>query len=179
MISLRSQITKHLLGFLFIHEKESFYINQLARELNVDRGNLIRKLSELEKEGLLQSEYRGHQRYYSLNRKYPLYSEYRDIIRKTIGLEAELTRALKQIGGIQKAYLFGSYAKDKMNILSDIDLLVIGQHQSVSLYEKLSGIQKQFGRTINAMSMGPLEFERKKKGSFLSQVLKGIIIELV
>lgn len=37
----------------------------------------------------------------------------------------ELTQALKRIGGIQAAYLFGSQAKQKAGILSDVDVAIL------------------------------------------------------
>ena len=71
MLNLKSQITAKLLGYYFVNPQAKIYINQLARTLEVDPTNLMRKLKEFERDGLLASEFSGKQRYYFLNKKYP------------------------------------------------------------------------------------------------------------
>ena len=90
MISLRSKITQNVLSYLFLHPGQTFYLNELARQLKVDSGNLTRKLNELTTEGILQSEVRGNLKYFGLNSKFPLLDEYRRIVQKTVGVEVML-----------------------------------------------------------------------------------------
>lgn len=181
MIGLRSKITRELLRFFFLHKEESFYINQLAKTLQLDRGNLIKKLKELEAQGLFQSEFRGHQKYYSLNKKCLFYKEYESIVRKTVGIEKELGTALKKIRSVQKAWIFGSYASNQMDTFSDIDLLVVGDHDTIKLYAQLALFQKKYGRTINTVNMSPKEFDKKMvlKDSFLKEIFQNWIIQIV
>lgn len=181
MLSLKSRLVAKLLGFLFLHENESFYVNELSRGLALDRGNLIRKLREFEGVGLLQSEFKGAQKYYCLNKQFPLYKEYRGIVQKTIGLESKLKVVLQDVPGIQNAWLFGSYATGKMDDLSDIDLLVVGCHQTVALHERLAPLQKFFGREINAVSMSGEEFVRRReaKDPLVTDIFKGRNIQLL
>jgi len=68
MIGFRSKITIKVLNYYFLNPKKSHYVNELARILDVDPANLFRKLIELEREGVLVSEMRGNQRYFSLNK---------------------------------------------------------------------------------------------------------------
>ena len=180
MISLRSKITKELLRFFFLNKNESFYINQLAKTLQLDRGNLIKKLKELEAQGLFQSEFRGHQKYYSLDKKGLFYKEYESIVRKTVGIEKELGASLKKIRGVQKAWIFGSCARNQMDAFSDIDLLVVGSHDTTKLYAQLAIFQKKYGRTMNTVNMSPKEFD-KKTGSedpFLKDIFKNKIVQI-
>ena len=81
MISLRSKVTIKILNYFFINPDARHYINELARILNLDPKNVDTKLKELEKEGLLKSEFSGKQRYFYLSKKYPLLKEYRQIVR--------------------------------------------------------------------------------------------------
>ena len=128
MLSLRSKIVQSVLGYFMLHEEAELYVNEMARRFSLDDGNLARKLKELEQEGILKSRLRGKERYYSLNESFPLLKEYKKIILKTVGFEEILNNALKHLKGIEKAYLFGSYAEDKMDVSSDIDLVVVGKH---------------------------------------------------
>jgi len=167
LLSLRSKITQKLLGHFFMHEGVSLYVNEMCRRFGADRGNLVKKLKELEEEGLLKSEWRGNQRYYFLNSSFPLLKEYKSIILKTVGFEQALKKTLQEVAGVQKAILFGSYAQDKMDLSSDIDLLVIGVHDTLELQKKISQFQKSVDREINVISMGTTEYNRKQKRDHL------------
>ena len=180
MFSLRSKITQAVLGYFTLHEKEELYVNEMARRLKLNQGNLDRKLKELEKEGILKSELRGQERYYSLNTSFPLLREYKKIILKTVGLEHVLKEALQKVKGLKQAYLFGSYAKDQMDAASDIDLLAVGSHNNIELQKEISEVQKSIGREINVISFGSAEYEKKRKSDpFLKSISQGKKIQIV
>ena len=172
MISLRSKITQAVLGYFMLHEDSELYVHEMARRLFLDQGNLDRKLKELEKESILKSDLRGKERYYSLNGSFPLLQEYKKIILKTVGFEQSLKQLLKAVKGVAHAYLFGSYAGNKMDVSSDIDLLVMGDHSSLDLQRKIAEIQKSVKREINVISMSAEEYRKKQKNDpFLKSVL--------
>jgi len=181
LISLRSEITKKLLNYFFINPHESLYINELSRKLNFDKRNLVKKLKELEKEGILKSQIRGNLKLYSINKSYPLYKEYKRIIFKTIGLEDKLKRVLKDVDGVKQAFIYGSYAKDKMDTHSDVDLLVIGYHEIVLLQRKLNSLQKEIDREINSVNMDEHELKKriKNKDPFILGVFKKKHIKII
>lgn len=180
MLNLRSKIAQAVLGYFMLHEGAQLYVHEMARRLLVDQKNLDRKLKELEKEGIFKSERRGKERYYSLNPSFPLLKEYKRIILKTIGLEHLLKEALHKVKGIKQAYLFGSYAKDQMDAASDIDLLAVGNHNTLELQREISAIQKSIGREINVISLKPEEYEKKRKSNpFVKSVLKSKKIQIL
>ena len=164
MLSLRSKITQKILGHFVLEEESEMYLNEMCRRFGVDRGNLVRKLRELEKEGVLRSDWKGNQRYYRLNPAFALLKEYKKIILKTVGFEHLLRQALRRIRGVKKAVLFGSYARDRMDPSSDLDLLVVGNHDTIDLQREIARLQKEVGREINVISMGSAEYERKGRG---------------
>ncbi len=173
MLNLRSKAAQRVLGYFMLHPDAEMYVNQMCRRFNVDRGNLVRKLMELEKEGILVSHWKGNQRYYRLNPAFPLIKEYKKIILKTIGLEYSLKEALSKVEGVKEAMLFGSYAKNKMDSASDLDLIVVGSHSTLALQRQIAKLQKEIDREINVISYGSAEYEIKKKGdSFLRSILK-------
>ncbi len=179
MINLRSKITQKVLAFIFL-QNEEFYARELARRLDLDHGNLIKKLHELEKLGLLTSQAKGQEKYYKLNTRFPLLKEYRVIVHKTFGFEDKLREALHKTKQIEHAILFGSYVKNKMDKSSDIDLLVIGKHSTISLQKNIAKLQKEYDREINVISMHSNEFNHKQKDDlFLKKILKSPKIELV
>ncbi len=172
MISLRSKVTQRVLSYFFTNEEAECYVNELARRLDVDPKNLHIKLLELEEVGLLRSRFSGKQRYFRLNKQYPLLHEYQTIARQTFGLPNELAAALKNIKGINEAFLFGSYAKGTMDQASDIDLMVVGDHSPRAVSKELERIQKGFGRVINVTNISKAELLRRKaaKDPFIKDV---------
>ena len=180
-MSITSELTKSLLGFYFLHEHESLYVNELVRRLSLDKRNLMKKLKELEKEGIFISKMMGNQKYYSLNKKFPLYKEYQTIVLKTIGLEQKLKDALTDIQGIKKAYIYGSYAEDKMDASSDIDIIVIGDQDTILIQKSISQLQKLMDREINVINVTEREFtlKKKEKDPFILNILKKKKIEVI
>jgi predicted nucleotidyltransferase len=173
MITLNSHITRQVLNYFFLHPEADMYINEIARRLDLDSGNLTRKLKEIEAEGILKSELRGNQRYYMINSEYPLIEQYKKIILSTVGIEPLLKKILKSVSGIQSAFLYGSYARDSMNAGSDIDLFVVGEHNTLALQKQIAIIQKTTDREINVFSIGSNEFEKRKENdSFIKNVMK-------
>ena len=156
------------------------YVLEMARRLHLDDSNLAKKLREFEKEGILKSKEKGKERYYSINKAYPLLEEYKQIILKTVGIEGMLKNLFREINGIQEAYLFGSYAKNNMDSSSDIDLIVIGEQETIELRKKLTTVQKTIDREINLISMSSAEYDkRKKQDPFVKSLQKTKKIKLV
>jgi len=181
MISLRSKVTIKLLDYYFLNPQAQVYINELARILGLDPKNTETKLKELEKEGLFKSEFRGKQRYFFLAKDNPILEHYRQIFLKTHGIEKKLKDMISNIKGLKEAYLFGSYASNKMDSSSDIDLLAIGTHSVLELQRVIAKLQKDTGREFNVMNLNMKEFEAKKKNRdpFITSVFKTKIIRLV
>lgn len=180
MISLRSEITKKILNYYYLNPNQSLYVNELSRELSLDKRNLVKKIKELENEGILESRIRGNLKLYSINKNYHLYGEYKKIVLKTWGLEDTLRKIISTIKGIKQAYIYGSYAKDKILSHSDIDLLVIGNHNIVLLQKKISELQKEIDREINAVNMDERDFKKRirNKDPFLLGIFKDKYIKL-
>ncbi len=70
-------------------------------------------------------------RYYSINKKYPLLKEVKKAFELKYGLGDLIANSLKKIKEIKEAYIFGSYAKRNFGAESDIDLLIIGDHDTM------------------------------------------------
>jgi len=174
-----SESRRKLLGYFFTHVDESFYVREIAAFIKEDPGNISRDLRKLEGEGLFNSKTRGRTKYYSLNKGYSLFEEYKKIVFKTTGVGAALKDFLVGIAGIEKAYLYGSFAKNNENKNSDIDLIIIGKVPD-DFASKVRGLERDLGREINFSSYAKEEFEKEKakKGSFLYLVFKNKVITI-
>lgn len=174
MISLKSTITKKILNYFFVNPHESLYVNELSRKLALDKRNLVKKIKELEQEGILTHETRGNLKLYTINTRYPLYQEFRKIIMSTVGAEEQLRRLLKGVNNIKEVYIYGSYAKNTMEAHSDIDVLVVGSVRTVEVQKLIGKLQRDLNREINVTVMDQSDFKRriKDKEPFISGVLK-------
>lgn len=180
MLTIRSNIEKELLTYYFLNAGAAHHINELARILNLDPANLDKKLKQLEAFGLFTSERRGNQAIYSLNRKFPLFKEYSSIINKTYGLENLLKKHLKNVKGIENAYIFGSYANTVFDNFSDIDLLVVGKQNAMDLSNALHKTEKMINREINPIEFGPAEYSKQiKKNPLLIDIFKKKTIKII
>ena len=179
MISLRSKVSQKILDYFLLQQGSEIYVNELARNLDIESGNLARKLLEMEKEGILRSRWQGKQRYYALNSKFPLINAYKAIILKTVGFEHTLKTVIHNIEGIEQAIIFGSYASDQMDAYSDIDLLVVGNHSTIELQKAVAQIQKKAQRDINVISMSAQEFNKKRKEPLLKSIVAKKNIRLI
>jgi predicted nucleotidyltransferase len=181
MISFKSKIAKALLKYFFLNPKDELFVNEIVRKLKVDKRNLVKKIKEIENEGLLKSQARGNLKVYSIDQSYPLYEEYKKIVFKTVGVEVRLKNVVQKIPGIKKVILFGSYAKNTMDFHSDIDILIIGEYKVIDLQKEINKLQRETGREINVVNMDEKDFKQRKqnKDPFLRTVLEEKYIEVI
>jgi len=172
MLDLRSKARRKLLAYYFTKPAARLHLRDLAERLKVDPSNLSKELGRLEREGLFRSEVSGRQKYFQLNRAYPLFKEVRGIVAKTIGAVPLIAQALKEISGIDEAYLYGSFVRGRQETVSGIDVLVIGTPPSDVLAGAVRKLEHQLGREINYTVLAVQEFKsrRDRKDAFLANV---------
>ncbi len=181
MLKTRSNARNKILNYFFLNEESAVYINELARLIQSDPKNVYRVLLKLEQEGILKSEFKGKERYFSSHTQSPLYKSHKDIFLKTAGLEHVLRERLKSVAGLREAYLYGSYARGAWGPASDIDLLLVGEHKGIEAQKILYKMQKEAGREINAVNMRSGDFRKRKNGKdqFLQSVFEKKVIRLL
>ena len=172
MLNFRSKTRQRLLAYYFTNPTARHHLRDLAERLSIDPSNLSKELGRLEREGLFRSEVIGRQKYFQLNRQYPLFDEVRKIVTKTIGAAPLISESLKKIEGIDEAYLYGSFARNQQVAASDIDVLVIGTPREEVLAQTSRRLERQLGREVNYTVLSPKEFERRRarKDAFLENV---------
>ena len=130
-INLKGKIRQKLLEFFFSTPGTRIYLRELERQLVIPAGSLQRHLAQLEKEGILKSEWTGPLKYFSLNPQYPYFQELQSVIlREQRKRELEknlkkLVRSLKENYQPEKIILFGSLASGRVSPDSDLDLLIV------------------------------------------------------
>lgn len=181
MLDLRSKARQRLLAYYFTNPAARHHLRDLADRLSIDPSNLSRELRRLEREGLFRSEVIGRQKYFQLRREYPLFNEVRSIVVKTFGAAPLIAQSLRELEGIEGAYLYGSFARNQQDAASDIDVLVIGTPRSEGLAEAVRKLERQLGREINYTVLTRKEFDsrRTRKDAFLENVWRHKRISLI
>jgi predicted nucleotidyltransferase len=172
MFEFRSKARRRLLAYYFTNPAARHHLRDLAQQLGIDPSNLSKELGRLEREGLFRSEVSGRQKYFRLDRSYPLFEEVRRVVAKTIGAPSVIAQSLKGIPGIDEAYLYGSFARSQQDAASDIDVLIIGTPREEALAQAVRKLEQQLGREINYTVFTPKEFasRRARKDAFVENV---------
>jgi predicted nucleotidyltransferase len=166
-----------ILELFFNDPQKEYYLRELGRILKKQPGVFQKDINKLVENGILLSVFKANSRFFKLNKNNPLYKELKSIFFKTVGAEGQLKRILKDVKDIETAFIFGSYAKDKEDSFSDIDLMIIGNPDEDYIIKEISKLEKRIDREINYHIFS--KQESKKENSFLKGVLSGKKIVLV
>lgn len=163
-----------LLNLFFNHPDDRFYMREVARLLNYDVSGIKRELDNLEKSGLLSSEKKGNLRYFFANKNSPLYSDFRNIIFKTTGIQGRLKAVFSTFTGVRLAFIYGSVARGREQRLSDVNLLVVGRIDLERLNESVRQLEQDLKREINYLVFDEADYRQKKQARdpFLRNILR-------
>ena len=176
-----SKTRKELFRLYFTNPEKQYYLRELERILNIPVSMIRKELLRLTENGIFLSAKKGNLTYYYLNKSYPLFSELRNIVFKTIGIKGALKDMLRKVEGIKAAFIYGSFAKNDENSGSDIDLFVMGSVDEDKLVRGVSKLEKSLKREINYSLYTKKDFESKKeqKDSFLLDLVENPKIFLI
>ncbi len=153
-----------MLGWLFTHPDERYFVRQLTTLLGEDSTNVSRELARLEKTGVLILTTEGKQKYYQANRGSPVFNELHGLIVKTVGVADVLRTALAPaMERIKVAFIFGSIASRTEERTSDIDMMIVGTISFGDVVSLLSSAEEKLGREVNAVVYPIAEFKKKVK----------------
>ncbi len=159
--------------FLF-NSGKAFYLRQISSLANQPIQAVQREVNKLVEIGLISKFTEGNRTYYQADKTCTIFEELKRIFLKTLGFAEVLKEHLTKSDDIKVAFIYGSYAKGKENLSSDIDLFIIGKISSKTLSSILSKPKKELGREVNYIIFSPIELSKKlkQKNHFINTVLK-------
>ena len=137
-ILLGSKLRAKVLGWLFSHPDERYFVRQLTLLVKEDSTNVSRELARLEKTGILISTTEGKQKYYQANRESPIFDELHglmvksgmadvkkplDMVAQRFSVPPEKLAEFCRKHHIKKLALFGSVLREDFRPDSDVDVL--------------------------------------------------------
>jgi predicted nucleotidyltransferase len=156
-----SKVRVKLLTHFFSHPEEQFYARSLARQVEEHYNAVWQELNNLERVGLLVSQWNANVKYYRLNPDFPIYEELKRIILKTSGLGQPLREALDHLGTVEWAFIYGSVAAGEEDFLSDVDLMLVGEVDLLALSAVIARLEDQLGREINYLVFARAELAQR------------------
>lgn len=178
----RSEHQLHLLGELFLLSAEPRSVAELAEDTGIPAPTVAREVDRLEKAGIVRSWRRGRLRLVQANDDQPWFKELQALLLKTIGPHAVLREALAGVAGVERAYIFGSWAARFAGEAGppprDLDLLVIGEPRLDKLYAACRRAERELGIDVNPVTRTAEEWDRADDG-FLAEVRRGPLVALV
>lgn len=168
-----SKARVEILKLFLFNPENSFYQRQISTLTHQPIRGVQREVDKLHSIGLLEKSTEGNRVYYKINKICPIIEELKSIFFKSVGI-AEALKADLNEKGIRFAFIYGSYAKGQENLLSDIDLMVIGDMSARELSGILSKPKRELMREINYTVFPSKEFidRVRKKDHFLNSVLQ-------
>ena len=138
-----------ILNILFNNPEKKFFLSEISKILGRNPGNYKKYIDDFVREGILLEERKGNMRFFWLNKKYSLYNEIKLIVLKTVGVASDLKKIIDKTKGIKLSFIFGSYATNKFNSNSDIDLLIVGKFDNDKFVNKITLLENKINRDIN------------------------------
>ena len=175
-----SKTRVEILKLFLFNANNSFYQRQISNLTNQPIRGIQREVEKLNGIGIIEKSTQGNRIYYKLNKKCPIVQDLKNIFLKSVGIAEVLRENLKE-KGIKIAFIYGSYAKGEESLLSDIDLMVIGDISSKELSSILSKSNRELMREVNYVVFPLDEFINKitQKDHFINSVLNDKKIYIV
>ena len=176
----RSEIRRNILRLFFDGPAERVHLRAIARAVSTSAGTAARELGKLESAGLLERHREGNQVYFSLRRGSEIVDSVAEIVRRTIGAPSTIRRRLAGLAQVERAVIFGSYARGTTEPDSDIDLLIVGSPDRDDLTDRLERAGYEIGRPVNEVVMSPAELEssRARGDGFVRSIDAGPVIDV-
>jgi predicted nucleotidyltransferase len=178
----RSELQLRMLGLLLLNPQRTWTASELAKRLEATSISVHRELHRGLSAGLLVREAVGRTYLYRAATASPLYEPLRLLLERTVGVEAELRRALEGVRGVEAAFIHGSFAKQtKIKPTSDVDLLVLGDTDSHALRRAVRKVEARVGREIDILVYRPDEFGAlaASGNSLVRGIIRGPVTPLV
>lgn len=134
----------------------------IAKRVGVPLSTVQREVQQLEQGGLVASERVGNTRLAYANEESPYFEELESIVLKAFGPTTLLAQLLRDIPGIEKAHIYGSWARrylgEDVGSPRDVDVLVIGDPDTNSVYAAARRAERELNMEVNPLIISLTEW---------------------
>jgi len=148
-VLISSETRVKLLTLFLLNPEKEYYIRQVERLVGKNYALVRKELAKLESFGLLRSETKGNQIYYTVDQNFFLYPELQRLVLKTEGVAQVLKDGLDELGDVECIFIYGSFASGTAGAKSDIDLFIVGDVDENRLIPLTNECERTLQREIN------------------------------
>ena len=152
---------RRVLGLLFGHPDESFYVRDIVRRSGAAQGAIARELDALMGAGLLWRREDGRNVYYQANKQAPVFPELERLVAKTIALGDAVREALAPLAARVEYAVLGLGTRGPSKSDRAVDLLVIGDVRPAEVAAALAATKPAVHPKVYSMA----EFRTKVAGN--------------
>lgn len=183
---LRSQVQGDLLALLFLHPDEEFSLSEVARLSHVTVSGVHHEVARLLEAGLIRDRRVGNNRMVRADTSSVLAGPLTDLLAVTYGPRPVLSDALRDVPGVERAYIYGSWAARYSGVPgpvpNDVDVLVIGPADIDELEDAVRPAGERLRREVSVRRVSPELWARAQQGeessAFLATVAAGPLVAL-
>lgn len=179
---LRSRSQGDILAAIILEPDRERSMSEIANETGTSLPTVQREVARLEDAGLVTTTRRGNTRLVRPLTESVVYRPLAELLAVTFGPVAVLRTALADVAGIDRAFIYGSwaarYAQHSGPVPNDIDLLVIGDTDRHILAEVMGEAEQVLRRDVN-LRRDTREAWDHDTGSFKQTVLSRPLVDLI
>jgi len=180
---LRSRVQGDLLALLYLRPDREYSLTEAAARIGASVKAVHQEASRLVDAGLLVDRRVGNVRLVRAAVDTPLTRPLTDLLAVTYGPLPVLTDALAVVPGVERAFIYGSWAARYQGepgpVPKDVDVLVIGTADADDLDAVAQQAQRRLGRPVNIRRVGPARWQRPDtRDPFLRSVRERPLVEL-
>jgi predicted nucleotidyltransferase len=142
-----------LLARLLLHPDDRVGVRELARQTGLALATVSREVGLLVDAGILKDQRIGRNRLVQVDAASPLVGPMTELVTLTFGPREVLADSLRDMGGVDAAYVFGSWAAryqgERGRPPNDIDVLIIGDPDRRELDDALERAEQVLRRPVH------------------------------
>ena len=162
---LRSVAQGNILAELFADPDTEHSITALAAGAHTSVQTASREIDRAEAARIVTSRRIGNTRLVRADATNPLYRPYAEIVLATYGPPAVLRQELASVGGVEKLYVFGSWAAryegEPGRAPNDIDVLVVGDPDREEVYEAAERAERRLEVAVQVTIRSSADWESR------------------
>jgi len=158
-------------------------LTEISQRTGAPHPSVYREVQRAEQAGLVTTRRVGNTRLVRANVDSPYYAGLADVLTRAFGVPVVLAEALRNVDGIDGAYIYGSWAarhagQAGQRPVADLDVLILGSPDRDRLYEALTAAETRLGRPIQA-TIRDADWLDSGSGSFYETVISRPMLKLM
>lgn len=180
---LRSRVTGALLALLYLHPDRDYSLTEAGKAVGASPKVMSTEADRLVTAGLVREARRGQARLIRAETSGPVSRPLTDLLAVTYGPLPVLSDLLSGITGVERAYIYGSWAARYLGepgpVPHDVDVLVVGTADENDLYDIAREAESRLGREVNVSAITPQYWEAPDQAdSFMQHVRERPLVKV-